>query len=477
MDEDESGASRSMETDSVERPEAREELAFLSVRELASLIRRRQVSPIELTRMYLDRLRRLDPELHCVITLTDDLALEQAERAHGEIVRGHYRGPLHGIPCGVKDLFAVPGYRTTWGAAPYQDQVRPEQATVVTRLEQAGAPLLAKLSLGALAWGDVWFEAMTRNPWDTEQGSSGSSAGSAAAVAAGLVAFAIGTETWGSIVSPCTRCGVTGLRPTFGRISRHGAMALSWSMDKVGPIARTAEDCALVFESLHGADGLDPTAVDRPFHWPPGRDVRSLRVGFVESLFERDRTAGIEGEEAKAAAREWQEYDDRTLSVLRGLGIDLVPIRLPEQYPTGALSLILTAEAATAFDDLTRSGRDDLLVRQIRNAWPNVFRQGQLIPAVEYIRANRIRTLIMREMERVMADVDVYVAPSYGGDNLLLTNLTGHPAVVLPNGFHRGDGTPTSITFTGSLYGEAHILALAHAYQQATDFHRKRPPL
>jgi Asp-tRNA(Asn)/Glu-tRNA(Gln) amidotransferase A subunit family amidase len=254
-------------------------------------------------------------------------------------------------------------------------------------------------------------------------------------------------------------------------------MALSWSMDKVGPIARSADDCALVFESLHGADGLDPAAVNRPFHWPPRRDVRSLRVGFVESLFERDRTEGMEDEEAKAAAREWQEYDRRTLDVLRGLGIDLAPIRLPEQYPIGALSLILTAEASTAFDDLTRSGRDDLLVRQIRNAWPNVLRQGQLIPAVEYIRANRIRTLLMQEMERVMADVDVYVAPSYGGDNLLLTNLTGHPAVVLPNGFRTGDGTPTSITFTGNLYGEEHVLALAHAYQQATDFHRKRPPL
>jgi len=248
-------------------------------------------------------------------------------------------------------------------------------------------------------------------------------------------------------------------------------------MDKVGPIARTAEDCALVFESLHGADGLDLSAVDRPFHWPPARGVRSLRVGFVESLFERDRTEGIDDGEAKAAALEWGEYDRRSLRALRGLGIDLVPIRLPEEYPIGPLSLILTAEASTAFDELTRSGRDDQLVRQIRNAWPNVFRQGQLVPAVEYIRANRIRTLLMREMERIMAEVDVYVAPSFGGDNLLLTNLTGHPAVVLPNGFRTGDGTPTSITFTGRLYGEAQLLALAQAYQQATDFHRRRPPL
>lgn len=465
------------ELDPVDRPDSQEDLAFLSVRELASLVRSRKVSPVELSRVYLERLKRLDPVLHAVITLTEDLALEQAERAHAEIARGAYRGPLHGIPYGIKDLFAVPGYRTTWGATPYKDQVRPEKATVASRLEQAGAPLLAKLSLGALAWGDVWFDAKTRNPWNTEQGSSGSSAGSAAAVAAGLVAFAIGTETWGSIVSPCTRCGVTGLRPTFGRISRHGAMALSWSMDKPGPIARSAEDCALVFEALHGADGLDPTAVDRPFHWPGDRDVRSLRVGFVESLFDRDRSEDLEDEQARVAAKEWQEYDVATLDVLRGLGVELVPIELPQQYPIGALSFILTAEASAAFDELARSGRDDQLVRQIRNAWPNVFRQGQLIPAVEYIRANRVRTLVMQEMEQVLTDLDAYVVPSFGGDNLLLTNLTGHPAVVVPNGFHSADGTPTSITFMGRLYGETQALALAHAYQAATNFHRKRPPL
>ncbi len=459
------------------RPSSEEDLAFAPLTELAALVRTRQVSSVELTRLYLERLRRYDPVLRCVITRTEELALKQAERADSEIAAGRYRGPLHGIPWGAKDLLAIPGYRTTWGATPYKEQVREEKATVAARLEEAGAVLVAKLSLGALAWGDVWFDAKTKNPWNTEQGSSGSSAGSASATAAGLVGFAIGTETWGSIVSPCTRCGCTGLRPTFGRVSRYGAMALAWSMDKIGPITRSVEDCALVFGAIHGADGLDRSAVDRAFHWPLRRDVRSLRVGYVEALFEEDRAAQAEKEEEKARLREWQEYDRRTLEVLRELGIELIPIKLPDHYPVEALQFILTAEAASAFDELTRSGGDDQLVRQVADAWPNVFRQGQLIPAVEYIRANRIRTLLMQEMERVMEEVDVYVVPSFGGNDMLMTNLTGHPAVVLPNGFRRSNGTPTSITFTGRLYGETEVLAVAHAYQQATDFHLKRPPL
>jgi len=459
------------------RPIAEDDLAFAPVTELAALIRRRQISSLELTRLYLDRLRRYDPLLRCVITLTEELALEQAERADRELARGHYRGPLHGIPWGAKDLLAVPGYRTTWGSVPYKEQVRPEKATAVARLEEAGAVLVAKLSLGELAWGDVWFDATTKNPWKTDQGSSGSSAGSSSATAAGLVGFAIGSETWGSIVSPCTRCGSTGLRPTFGRVSRHGAMALAWSMDKLGPIARSVEDCALVFGAIHGSDGLDPSAVDRPFSWPLGRDVRSLRVGYLVDLFEEDRTKDIEKEEDKPRAREWQEFDLRTLEVLRRLGINLVPIKLSDRLPVSALSLILTAEAATAFDELVRARATDQMVRQVEQAWPNVFRQGELIPAVEYIRANRIRTLAMRELEDALGDVDAYVAPSFGGDHLLLTNLTGHPAVVLPNGFRSSDATPTSITFMGRFYRENEMLALAHAYQQATDFHLKRPPL
>lgn len=463
------------ESAAAQRPARDEDLAFLPVTELAALIRSRQVSSLELTRLYLDRLQRFDKVLHCVITLTKESALTQAARMDAELASGRYRGPLHGIPWGAKDLLAYPGYPTTWGAKPYQDQVRDEKATVISRLEAAGAVLLAKLSVGALAWGDVWFGGTTKNPWNPEQGSSGSSAGPAAATAAGLVGFALGTETWGSIVSPCTRCGATGLRPTFGRVSRFGCMALSWSMDKIGPIARSVEDCALVFDAIQGSDGLDGSAVDRPFRWPPVRDVQSLKVGYVESLFDEDRLSNIEDQEARKRAAQSLEFDRRTLDAVRGLGVELIPIELPKSNPIQPLGLILTAEASAAFDELTRSGRDDQLVRQVRDAWPNVFRQGQLIPAVEYIRANRIRTLLMDEMERAIGGVDAYIAPSFGGNNLLLTNLTGHPAVVLPNGFRESDGTPTSITFTGRLYGDDTVLALAHAYQQATDFHLQRP--
>lgn len=446
------------------RPANLEELAFWPVTRLARLIESGQVSSVELTRMYLARLERYGPKLECVISLTADLALEQARRADAEIAAGRYRGPLHGIPWGAKDLLAVRGYPTTWGAMPFKDQVIDENATVVSRLEEAGAVLVAKLTLGALAWGDVWYGGMTRNPWDYEQGSSGSSAGSASATAAGLVGFAIGTETWGSIVSPCTRCGTTGLRPTFGWVSRAGAMALSWSMDKIGPICRSVEDCALVFEAIYGPDGRDLSVRDIPFTWDAELDVATLRVGFLKSAFEEER------EDAA-----WKTIDEATLVKLAALGVDLVPIELPD-LPIEALSFVLSAEASAAFDELTRSNRDDLMVRQVRNAWPNVFRQSRLIPAVEYLQANRVRTLAMRAMAELMSQVDVYVAPSFGGNNLLLTNLTGHPCVVLPNGF-REEGTPTSITFLGKLYGDAEVLAVAKRFQDATDYHLRQPKL
>jgi Asp-tRNA(Asn)/Glu-tRNA(Gln) amidotransferase A subunit family amidase len=450
-----------------EVPANLEDLAFLPVTRLGRLVQSGKVRSVDLTRMYIARLRRLDPVLHAVITYTEERALEKAAAADKEIAAGRIRGPLHGIPWGAKDLLAVRGYPTTWGSVPFKDQTLPEDATVVERLDRAGAVLVAKLAVGELAWGDVWFGGMTRNPWKPEQGSSGSSAGSASTTAAGGVGFALGTETLGSIVSPSTRCGATGLRPTFGRVSRHGAMALAWSMDKIGAICRSVEDCAAVFDAIHGADGKDETAVDRPFAWNPDLDVKRLKVGYVKALFdakpEKDR------EEAHA-------FDLAVLETLRGLRVDLQPIDLPE-LPVSALRIILTAEGSAAFDELTRSGRDDLMVRQKEeNAWPNVFRQGRTIPAVEYIQANRVRTLLMREMAKRMAAVDAYVAPSFGGDNLLITNLTGHPAVVLPNGF-RKDGTPTSITFTGRLYGEADLLALARAYQDATGFHLQHPKL
>lgn len=459
-----------------DEPASWDDLAFAPVTEIAAHLHSRQVTSVELTRLYLERLERFDPQLSCVVSLLEEPAMRQARKADREMAAGRYRGPLHGVPWGLKDLFSFPGARTTWGAGPYRDQVREGKATVVARLEEAGAVLIAKLAVGELAWGDVWYGGTTKNPWKLEQGSSGSSAGSAAATAAGLVGFAIGTETWGSIVSPCTRCGATGLRPTFGRVSRHGAMALAWSMDKAGPIARSAEDCAIVLHAIHGADGLDPAAVDRSFAWRPDRDVRTLRIGFAESLFEDDYAKWADKEEEKPGLREWKEIDRTTLTTLREIGLRLEPVKFPDAYPVGSLSLILTAEAACAFDELTRTGRDAQLQRQVADAWPTIFRIGQTIPAVEYLRANRVRTLVMREMEKLLETVDVIVAPSFGGDVLLLTNLTGHPAVVLPNGFRRSDGTPTSITFIGRLYGESDVLALALAFQEATEFHLARPP-
>jgi Asp-tRNA(Asn)/Glu-tRNA(Gln) amidotransferase A subunit family amidase len=436
----------------VRRPDSEEALAFSTVAELSTLLRSRQVTSLELTRLYLDRLKRYDALLHCVATLTEKLALEQAARADAEISGGKYRGPLHGIPWGAKDLIAYPGYPTGWGAPQFKNQVLGEKATVAARLDEAGAVLVAKLSLGALAMGDKWYGGMTRSPWDPRRGSSGSSAGSAAAVAAGLVGFAIGSETLGSIVSPCRACGATGLRPTFGRVSRHGCMALSWSMDKIGPLARSVEDCALVFDAIHGYDGLDMTAIDQPFIWPPKLGLESLKIGYVEDPR--------------------HPFDTREeLRVLRGLGFELVPIELPTNLPVEDIVIMLTVESAAVFDELTRKHISDGL-----NEWPASFRQGQFVPAVEYLRAARVRTMLMRAMAKLLESVDVYVG---SGQNLVITNLTGHPTVVLPGSFHDINGRPgpRSITLTGRLYGESTLLAVAKAYQQATGNHLHRPPL
>jgi Asp-tRNA(Asn)/Glu-tRNA(Gln) amidotransferase A subunit family amidase len=423
----------------VDRPENLEDLAFFSVRELAELIRAGKVTSTELTKLCLDRLKKFDPQLHCVITLTEELAFKQAARADSEIAAGKYRGPLHGIPYGAKDLLAVKGYKTTWGAM----------------------PLVAKLSMGALAWGDVWYADTTRNPWNTDEGSSGSSAGSASAVSAGLVPFAIGTETWGSIVSPSTVCGTTGLRPTYGRVSRAWAMALSWTMDKIGPICRTVEDCAIVFDAIRGTDNRDLSVIDAAFNYNYEIDLKSLRIGYLKEDFDSDTL--------------FAESNTATLNKIRELGVELIEINLPD-LPIDPMQIILSAEAAAVFDELTRSNRDDLLVRQIKNAWPNSFRVSRFIPAVEYIQANRVRTMLIAEMAELMDDIDVYVSPSWEGNNLLLTNLSGHPCVVLPNGFDE-EGEPTSITFMGRLFDEATVLAVAKIYQDATDFHKKHPPL
>ncbi|MHB8626925.1 MAG: amidase [Aggregatilineales bacterium] len=441
-----------------------EDMAFWPVTWLARAIESRQVTSQALTDMYLARLKRYDPILHCVVTLTEDLAREQAKQADAEIAAGHYRGPLHGIPWGVKDLLAVRGYPTTWGSPIFKEQVIDFNASVVERLTEAGAVLLAKLSVGELAMDDEWFGGMTRTPWDVSQGSSGSSAGSGSAVAAGLVGFAIGTETYGSIVSPSTQCRVTGLRPTFGRVSKHGAMQLSWTMDKIGPMARSVEDCALVFNAIYGPDGQDSTVTDAPFHWPPDKSARDLRIGYVPALFE---------EENDHTAR-----NQAALDVLRGFGYELIPIQLPD-YPINAMEIILHAEAAALFDDLTRTNEDDRMVRQRKDAWPNFFRVARLIPAVEYVQAQRVRTLAMHAMVESLANVDVLVTPSFGGNVLLLTNLTGHPTVVVPNGAvpdKDGKGEkPSSISFVGHVYGETETLAAAQAYQDATDFHVRRP--
>jgi Asp-tRNA(Asn)/Glu-tRNA(Gln) amidotransferase A subunit family amidase len=474
------------------RPGSLEELAFQPVARLSELVRTRKVKPSELTEMYLGRLKRHDAQLKCVITYTEERAREQARAADQEIARGRYRGPLHGIPWGAKDLLATKGYKTTWGAGPYKDQTIDADAVVVQRLDKAGAILIAKLTLGELAQGDNWFGGITRNPWWPEQGSSGSSAGPASATAAGLVGFSIGTETLGSISSPSTRCGVTGLRPTFGRVPRTGAMALCWSMDKIGPMCRSAEDCALVLDVIQGPDGQDLAVKSHPFNWNAAIKPSALRVGYIKTAFDQERST--------------KALDDAALAVLQRIGARLIPVELPQ----GAVgtSLILQPEAGAAFENLVLSGHVKEMVQQSPNAWPNTFRVAQFVPAVDYINANRARAVLMQQWWELFRNVDVIVAPT-GGAQLGQSNLTGNPAVIVPNGFREapplgGGGppvprpdtsrgvadtgrrvqpatpsprpqTPVSLTFLGPLYQEENALVLAHAYQQVTDFHLQKP--
>lgn len=497
----------------VEAPSNLNDLAFATVSQLASLLHARKITSLALTQMYIDRLKRYDSKLHFVITLTEERALAQAKAADAEIAAGKYRGPLHGIPWGAKDLLAVKGYPTTWGAGGFEHQSFDEDATVVKRLDEAGAVLVAKFTLGALAMGDKWFGGRTRNPWNPEQGSSGSSAGSASAVAAGCIAFAIGSETLGSISSPCTRCGATGLRPSFGLVPRTGAMALSWTMDKLGPITRSAEDCALVLNVIHGPDGHDISAQPASFRWDPKLDLKSLRVGYLKHDFDEpepfkpeppptsetaEQKRDREKREAEGkAAHERRLYDRRydlaALDKLRAMGINLIPVDLPK-LPYGAMVPLLTAEAAAAFDDLTLSGRDRLLTEQGIEDWPNAFRTARFYPAVEYIQANRARTLAIQQVSALFEKVDIIVASS-GGMQLLATNLTGHPAAIVPNGIRGNDaphppkidtgdedniggpGTPVSITFLASLYDDARLAAFAQTYQEATGFNKLHPKL
>jgi Asp-tRNA(Asn)/Glu-tRNA(Gln) amidotransferase A subunit family amidase len=494
-------------------PRRIEDLAFATVKELSELLAARKITSLALTRMYLARLKHYDPKLHFVITLTEERALAQAKAADAEIPAGRCRGPLHGIPWGAKDLLAVKGYPTTWGAGGFEHQSFDQDATVVQRLDEAGAVLVAKFSLGALAMGDKWFGGRTRNPWNPAQGSSGSSAGSASAVAAGCVPFAIGSETLGSISSPSTRCGCTGFRPSFGLVPRTGAMALSWTMDKLGPIGRSVEDCALVLDAIAGRDGKDLSAARAAFEWQPGLDWRRLRVGYLKSEFDPPAPLKIKEvipgetaaekqkrEEANAAmrdARARRDYDRRyelaALDKLRVMGVDLIPVELPK-LPWDAMVPLLTAEAAAAFDGLTMAGRDALLTEQGPEDWPNDFRVARFYPAVEYIQANRARMLGVRRMAALFEQVDVIVTPSTDAQ-LIATNLTGNPAVILPNGFRGADappppaiddgdhddiggpGTPVSLTFLGALYQDAKLAGFARAYQEATDFHKRHPKL
>src|SRR5690242_1484471 len=498
-----------------EVPKNIEDVALYSARQLGELVRRKKITSVALTDMYLERLKRYDPVLKFVITLTEDRAKAKAKEADADLARGKHHGPLHGLPWGAKDLLAVKGYRTTWGAGGFEQQTIDEDATVVKRLDEAGAVLVAKLTLGALAMGDKWFGGMTRNPWNPHQGSSGSSAGSASATAAGCVTFAIGSETLGSISSPSTRCGTTGLRPTFGRVPRTGAMALSWTMDKLGPICRAVEDTSLVLNAIYGPDGQDRSVRDVAFNWDGNLEWRKLRVGYFKDEFElkppsepqapKEQTTASpeemkkreESQRQREQAQERRKYDQRfneaTLAKLDEMGVKLIAVEIPK-FPYGAMTPLLTAEAAAAFDDLTRSGRDKLLTQQSPDDWPNLFRIARLTPAVEYIQANRARMEAMELWRKLFENLDVIVAPT-NSEQLVATNLTGHPAVILPNGFRGpdapkpprndngeddgigGPGTPVSLTFLGQLYGEAKLLAFAKAYQDATGFHLKHPDL
>jgi len=443
----------------VTRPQELEDIAFWPVTDLSRLIESRQVSSEELTRMYLARIRRYDPLLHCVITLTEELAIAQAVQADRELAAGNYRGPLHGIPWGAKDVIAKRGYRTTWGSEAYRDQTVDLDATVVSRLEQAGAVLVAKLSTGEIARGDRWFDKQTRNPWKTDQGSGGSSAGPASATAAGLVGFSIGSDTTGSILGPSRTCGISGLRPTFGRISRHGVMPVCWSLDKVGPMCRSVEDCAIVFEAIRGPDNQDLAVLDMPFNWDGNQSIAGLRVGYLQAAFGADADPN----------------DTATLASLRGMGVDLQPVQLPEHAGMDALQMLLVDEAA-AFDELIQTGKVELLIQDRDEPEDMLMRVARLLPAVEYVQIQRLRMLMMQAMEKALRDVDLYVAPHGGSSNTSATSLTGHPAISVPNGFD-DDGKPTGILFVGKLYAESNLMALAKSYQDANDFHLAQPDI
>ena len=448
----------------VKLPANKNDLAFYSIEKLASLIKNKKISSLALTQFFIERIKKWGDTLQCVISLQEDMAYEQAKKADWELAEGKYRGLLHGIPYGLKDLFAVKGTKTTWGAAPYQNQMIDEDAFVYTKLKEAGAVLVAKFTLGALAMGDYWFGGRTKNPWNLNYGSSGSSAGSASATVAGLVPFAIGTETWGSIVSPSTTCGATGLRPTFGSISRTGAMALSYSLDKVGPICRSAADAAVVFNYIHGTDGKDGSAVNKPFNFTPNKDIKKLKIAYAKNYFDK----------IKDTAR--NEF--KVLEEFRKLGVQIIPVNFPDSgvYNFNIMDVVIGVECAAQFDEMTRLNIDDALTRQTKNDWPNQFRTARFVPAVEYINAQRHRYTLMQKVNEVMQQYDVIICPSRGdGNQSAITNLTGNPVVCVPTGFDKKFNLPTGISFVGNLYDEATILSIAQAYQKATNWDETHP--
>ncbi|HCR54929.1 MAG TPA: amidase [Cytophagales bacterium] len=450
---------------SVSLPETDEEIAFLTVAQLSHLIKNRKITSTKLTQIYIGRIKKFNDTLQAAVTLTEELAMLQAKKADEEITNGNYRGPLHGIPYGIKDLFSVPGYKTTWGATPYKDQQFEETAAIVQKLEDAGAVLVAKLTSGALARGDVWFGGKTKNPWDLKQGASGSSAGSASATAAGLVAFSIGTETLGSIISPSTRCGVTGLRPSFGSISRAGGMSLSWSMDKAGPICRSAQDCAIVYNIIKGKTGSvekDRSVIDYPFAFNPPADLSGYKIGYFKHLFDKD-TSKVGANNASS------------LETLKSLGAELVEVTMPDSIPFDVFDIILRAEAGAFFDDLVLEHKDRSMVEQDKGSRSNSLRQSRFITAVEYLQANRHRKILIEKFNQIIKSYDFIVSPTFGRNQSLTTNLTGHPAISIPNGFDKL-AHPTSVTLIGNLYDEAPLLEAAYIIQQATDFDEKHPP-
>ena len=442
-------------SDSLDLPKNKREIAHLQISELAYLIKNKKISSLELTEIYLSRIKRLDKKINAFVTVTETLAIEQAKKADKEIEGGNYKGLLHGIPYGIKDLASYPNFPTTWGAMPLKNQVINKKAEVIEMLEKAGAVMLGKLSTGSLARGDVWFKGKTKNPWNLSQGSSGSSAGSASATAAGLVAFSIGTETLGSIISPATRCGVTGLRPTFGSVSTDGFMTLSWSMDKVGPITRTAKGSAIVFNTIRNK-GDKKEKKEIIFN----KKLKKIKIGFLEELFLNDTSR-------------YSENNNITLSSLKE-EYTLEKVSLPIDYPFSVFDIILRSEAGAFFDEFLLNNLDSSMVQQGERSRANSLRQSRLIPAVEYIRANRHRSNLISEFNSIINDYDVIISPTFGKNQMLITNLTGHPVISVPNGFDK-KGNPTSISFIGNYHNEDKILYLASLYQTKTNFHRNIP--